>query len=220
MTYVITQLCTNDGACVEVCPVACIHTTPGAAQHYVDPDVCIECEQCKIVCPVEAIFIDKEVPPDLTMSLEVNASFFRKNKAIVGPVPMTIALDMIHAAQTYATEAGLAVAVAVVDEAGAPIAVGRMDGADPRSPELAFHKAYTAAAFQVPTQQLQPEARQPFFRALTVGTHGRIMSGGGGIPIVDGVIMIGAIGVAGGGKDEADVQCARAGLGVLDGPSH
>ena len=31
MPYIITSLCTNDGACVEVCPVACIHTTPGRA---------------------------------------------------------------------------------------------------------------------------------------------------------------------------------------------
>ena len=35
MPYVITTLCTNDGACVEVCPVSCIHTTPGAPQFYI-----------------------------------------------------------------------------------------------------------------------------------------------------------------------------------------
>jgi len=56
MSYIITNLCTNDGACVEVCPVACIHTTPGAPQFYIDPEVCIDCEQCEIVCPVDAIF--------------------------------------------------------------------------------------------------------------------------------------------------------------------
>ena len=47
MPYVITTLCTNDGACVEVCPVACIHTMPGASQFYIDPEVCID------VSPVE-----------------------------------------------------------------------------------------------------------------------------------------------------------------------
>ena len=41
MPYVITNLCTNDGTCVDVCPVACIHTMPGAPQFYVDPEVCI-----------------------------------------------------------------------------------------------------------------------------------------------------------------------------------
>ena len=41
MPYVITELCTLDGSCVEVCPVACIHTQPNAPQYYIDPDVCI-----------------------------------------------------------------------------------------------------------------------------------------------------------------------------------
>ena len=46
------------------------------------------------------------------------------------------------------------------------------------------------------------------------------MAGAGAIPIVDGVTMIGAIGVAGSAREEQDNQCARAGLGVLDGASH
>src|ERR671936_2199383 len=87
MPYVITSLCTNDGACVEVCPVACIHTTPGAPQFYIDPEVCIDCEQCEIVCPVDAIFKDIDMPAEHMMSIEVNAAFFRQNKAAVGPVP-------------------------------------------------------------------------------------------------------------------------------------
>ena len=62
MPYIITNLCTNDGACVEVCPVACIHTKPGAPQFYIDPEVCIDCEQCEIVCPVDAIFKDIDIP--------------------------------------------------------------------------------------------------------------------------------------------------------------
>jgi len=62
MSYVITELCTLDGSCVEVCPVACIHTQPDAPQYYIDPDVCIECEQCEIVCPVNAIAVDWKLP--------------------------------------------------------------------------------------------------------------------------------------------------------------
>ena len=62
MPYIITSLCTNDGACVDVCPVACIHTKPGAPQFYIDPEVCIDCEQCEIVCPVDAIFPEGAVP--------------------------------------------------------------------------------------------------------------------------------------------------------------
>ena len=89
MPYIITSLCTNDGACVEVCPVACIHTRPGAPQFYIDPEVCIDCEQCEIVCPVDAIFKDIDIPPEHTASIEVNAAFFRQNKAAIGGFDVT-----------------------------------------------------------------------------------------------------------------------------------
>src|SRR5262245_6467356 len=139
MPYVITSLCTNDGACVDVCPVACIHTTPGAEQFYIDPDVCIDCEQCEIVCPVDAIFKDVDLPPEHAASIEVNASFFRRNKAAVQPIAVETAWAMVERAHAYAARVGIKVTAAVVDEAGCPIAVGRMDGADPNSAQLAFH---------------------------------------------------------------------------------
>src|SRR5438093_4374620 len=98
MPYVITRLCTNDGACVEVCPVACIHTTPGAPQFYIDPEVCIDCEQCEIVCPVDAIFKDVDLPAEHAVSIDVNPSFFRRNKAGVGPGLFDAACQMVHRA--------------------------------------------------------------------------------------------------------------------------
>src|SRR5580704_10980034 len=84
MTYVITEPCVGEknGACVDVCPAACIHTTPEAAQNYIDPDVCIECEQCVLVCPVHAVFLDREVPTEWQPYIDVNADFFRRNKAV------------------------------------------------------------------------------------------------------------------------------------------
>src|ERR671914_1426785 len=93
---------------------------------------------------------------------------------------------------------GMAVTAAVVDEAGGPIAMGRMDTADPVTAELAFNKANTAAAFHVATAELAPQARQPRFRSLTMSHRGRIMPVGGAIPIIDGVNIVGAVGVAGG----------------------
>jgi ferredoxin--NADP+ reductase len=218
--YVIVDRCTRDGSCVEVCPVACIHTTPDASQFYIDPDICIECEQCEVVCPVDAIFLDTKLPPEYQAATEVNASFFRQNKAIAGPVPVDTAWEMVQAAHGYAAQAGLAVAVVVVDEAGAPIAAGRMDGAEPRAAELAWNKAYTAAAFQVSTDELVPEARQPWLRSLVVGSRGRIMPAAGAVPILDGVVIVGAIGVAGGRKADEDILCCRAGLAVLAGSAH
>ena len=220
MPYVITELCTRDGACVDVCPVSCIHTTPEAPQFYIDPDICIECEQCKIVCPVDAIDLDSELPEEHRPSIEVNARFFRANKEVVGPIPLEVALEIVHSAQRYATEKGIKVSVVVADEAGAPIVVSRMDGANPWTPELALHKAYTAVNFQLPTDQLGPDAKQAGFRSLMIGSRGRIMAAGGGMLIVDRYVILGAVGVAGGQSDGQDIQCCQAGLTVLGGPAH
>ena len=220
MPYIITSLCTNDGACVEVCPVACIHTKPGAPQFYIDPEVCIDCEQCEIVCPVDAIFKDIDIPAEYTASIEVNAAFFRKNKAAVGPVPFETAWQMIHSAQEYAQMGGMAISAVGVDEAGAPIAVGRMDKAEGRSVELAFNKAYTAAAFHMATTELAPQAREPWMRSLMISHRGRMMPMGGALPILDGVTIVGAIGVAGASRPEQDALCCRAAMAVWEGPGH
>jgi ferredoxin--NADP+ reductase len=220
LPYVITSLCTNDGACVEVCPVACIHTRPGAPQFYIDPEVCIDCEQCEIVCPVDAIFKDVDIPAEHQASIEVNAAFFRVNKAISGPVPFDHAWAMVRAAHDYAQTLGIAVTAAVVDEAGAPIAIGRMDKAEPRTAELAFAKAYTAAAFHVATAELAPQARQPWLRSMVVSHHGRILPQAGAIPIIDGVTLVGAVGVAGANRPEQDVLCCRAALAVFEAGGH
>jgi ferredoxin len=220
MPYIITELCTRDGACVEVCPVSCIHTTPDAAQFYVDPDICIECEQCEIVCPVDAIFLDIKLPEEHYDSIEVNAAFFRQNKAVLGPPPLEVAWHMVSAAQTYAERNGIAVAIAVVDKEGAPIAATRMSGAAPFASELALNKAYTSTYFHVGTHELAAQARRPLIKALTVANHGRIVPVAGALPIVNGIDVLGAIAVAGGPNDEADMQCVRAGLNAMEEHDH
>jgi NAD-dependent dihydropyrimidine dehydrogenase PreA subunit len=69
LTYVITDRCTKDGACVEVCPVDCIHPRKeeaefeGETKLHVDPQVCIDCGACVPVCPPAAIFAQDELAP-------------------------------------------------------------------------------------------------------------------------------------------------------------
>lgn len=220
MPYVITRLCTNDGACVEVCPVACIHTRPGASQFYIDPDVCIDCEQCEIVCPVDAIFKDVDLPAEHADAIDVNASFFRQNKAVVGPVAFETAWQMVDRAHAYARSVRIAVTAAVVDEAGIPIAVGRMHGAPPWTAELAVSKAYTAAAFHLATADVAAQASQPWLRSLRIAHRGRVLPAAGGLVIFDGITIIGAIGVAGGSTSEQDVLCCQAALAILEAGRH
>ena len=130
MPYVITELCIRDGACAEVCPVACIHSTDDAPQFYIDPDICIECEQCVVVCPVDAVFLDIELPQQYAAAEEVNAEFFRETKEPVEQISYAAAMEMIHEAEAYARRMGHRISVAVVDGTGTPVAVSRMDGAD------------------------------------------------------------------------------------------
>ena len=182
--------------------------------------MCIDCEQCEIVCPVDAIFKDVDIPAEHVASIEVNAGFFRRNKAAVQPIAVQTAWEMVRRAHAYAARMGIKVTAAVVDEAGCPIAVGRMDGADPNSAELAFHKAYTAAAFHVATAELVPQARQPWLRSLAIAHHGRIMAVAGGMVIVEGIAILGAIGVAGAHHPDQDILCGQAALAVLESPGH
>jgi uncharacterized protein GlcG (DUF336 family) len=135
-------------------------------------------------------------------------------------VPFETAWAMIQSAHEYAQMVGAAVTAVVVDEAGAPIAVGKMDKAEARSAELAFNKAYTAAAFHVATTELVPQARQPLLRSLSISHRGKILPMAGAIPIINGVTIIGAIGVAGANRPEQDVLCCRAGISVWENAGH
>ncbi len=71
MTYIIAEPCigVKDTACVDVCPVDCIHPTKNEAEEfekenklYIDPEECIDCGACEPVCPVEAIFEEAATP--------------------------------------------------------------------------------------------------------------------------------------------------------------
>ena len=93
MIHVITSPCegTCDTACVDVCPVDCIHgplsidrvrqlgpAERGGLQMFIDPDECIGCAACVPECPVEAIFDEDAVPEEHRADIERNAAFFRE----------------------------------------------------------------------------------------------------------------------------------------------
>jgi NAD-dependent dihydropyrimidine dehydrogenase PreA subunit len=76
VTYVIGQPCVDvtDRACVDECPVDCIYE--GRRSLYIQPDECIDCGACEPVCPVEAIYYEDDLPPELGPYLADNAGFF------------------------------------------------------------------------------------------------------------------------------------------------
>ena len=84
MAYVIAEPCigTKDTACVDACPVDCIHPKKDedghadADQLFIDPVECIDCGACVPVCPVSAIFAQDDLPEKWASFTEKNAKHF------------------------------------------------------------------------------------------------------------------------------------------------
>jgi uncharacterized protein GlcG (DUF336 family) len=131
-------------------------------------------------------------------------------------IPGEKAIQMVRSAHAQAAQLDIAVTAVVVDPSGRMIALGRMDRARPITVEIALNKAYTAASFQQPTRELAAVAGQAWFQSLVVSSSGRIMPGGGAIPVVEGGNIVGAIGVAG-GTDDQDQKCAEVALASYTG---
>jgi NAD-dependent dihydropyrimidine dehydrogenase PreA subunit len=76
MPYVITQGCVDimDMSCVDECPVDCIYE--GARKLYINPRECIDCGACEPVCPQDAIYADRRVPPGQADFAADNTRFF------------------------------------------------------------------------------------------------------------------------------------------------
>src|SRR3982751_360702 len=122
---------------------------------------------------------------------------------------------LIEAGIARATEIGSPSTIAVVDVGGTVIAQARMDGASLSSVELAYDKAYTAAATRLATSFITTIA-QPGgdFYGIANGLGGRAIIFAGGVPIeVDGQVA-GAVG-ASGGNGAQDEDVARAAAGAL-----
>ena len=85
MTYVVAEPCVDviDTACVEVCPVDCIHYEEGVDRKlYIDPDECIDCGACEPACPVTAIFAEDDVPDNWKEYTELDAKLFKDKDAV------------------------------------------------------------------------------------------------------------------------------------------
>ena len=80
MTQVIAQPCIDvkDKACVDVCPVDCIHGGDDDPQLYINPADCIDCTLCVDACPVDAIFAEEDLPEQWSEFTDLNTKFFAK----------------------------------------------------------------------------------------------------------------------------------------------
>ena len=84
MAYVIAEPCigVKDTACVDACPVDCIHPRRDEGSFetermlYIEPVECIDCGACVPVCPVSAIFAESDLPDRWAEYEEVNRSHY------------------------------------------------------------------------------------------------------------------------------------------------
>jgi uncharacterized protein GlcG (DUF336 family) len=141
---------------------------------------------------------------------------------------LEMAEKMLEAAERWASAiAHTPCSTAVVDKAGALIAVHRMDGAAMATTEIAIEKAWSAVAFKIPTlmmsRWLDPRTvREPLgdhaFGMVGRG-KGRLCFIPGGIPITsdDGEIIggIGNSGIPSGVGDISDTSVSQAGISAL-----
>lgn len=116
---------------------------------------------------------------------------------------------MVEAGMRKASEIGVPMVLAVVDQNGDVIEARRMDDALIVSVTLAPHKAYTAATVRLPTHELA-QAAQPGQSLYGIDVNlPKITLVGGGLPLKKDDKVVGAVGVSG-GSVEQDIAVAQA----------
>jgi len=127
---------------------------------------------------------------------------------------------LIHAAQQKAREMGISADIAIVDDGGNLIAFERMDGARIAGIVISQDKAWTAAAFKMPTANMATAAQPggPMF-GINTTNHGRVVILAGGIPLTYAGYVVGAIGVSGGTSTQ-DAEIASAAVMLFEGYPH
>lgn len=133
---------------------------------------------------------------------------------------MTLTLEdarrAIAAGERKAVELKVPYNIAVVDAGGGLVAHARMDGAWLGSVDIAIDKAWTATAFDMPTEalaRLAQSGQQGF--GINTTNRCRVVIFGGGIPVKANGTVIGGVG-ASGGSVEQDVLVARAAFDGLN----
>jgi glc operon protein GlcG len=158
-------------------------------------------------------FVASFSPFPLALALAAAAPAAAGDVALPSKPYLTLAAAraVAAAAEADAARRGLGVVVCVVDEAGVPIVLERLDAAQVASVDVAIGKARTAAIFRRPSRVFEDQIREGRAAALALPGATPLQ---GGLPLLSGGRVIGAIGVSG-DSPQVDEDIARAGAAAL-----
>lgn len=119
---------------------------------------------------------------------------------------------LIKAARSAASDIGIEVAIAVTDATGSLKAFERSDAAAFLTTDVAIDKAWTAVSYGVATHVWNAVVSDP--KVAQLAHRPRLVTVGGGCPIVDDGRVVGGIGISGGNALQ-DQQAAEIALKAL-----
>jgi glc operon protein GlcG len=130
-------------------------------------------------------------------------------------VSLAAAEQVAQAARDAARAAGFAMCICVTDPSGEPVVTLRMDGAPRLSASIAANKAWSVTSFNgMPTHIWWSAIENDPSLVNGITNTPRLIIFGGGVPIMAGGQLVGAIGVSGGTSDQ-DREIAEAGAATL-----
>jgi len=128
------------------------------------------------------------------------------------PISLDRAQSAIAAAVAEAKRRHWKLNIAVVDSGANLVAFQRMDGAQLASIAVSEHKARAAASFRRETRVFEDgiQLKQNYYTLTLDG----VIASRGGIPLLEGGKLIGAIGCSGGTGSQDEVVC-KAGAAII-----
>lgn len=125
---------------------------------------------------------------------------------------LEVAKKIAEAAEAEAKKRGSTVVIVVVDDAGYPLVLHRLDDTQVASVEVGIGKARTAAIFRRPSRVFEEQVKNGRIAALALPGATALQ---GGVPITYEGKVIGAIGVSGNTPQE-DEDIAVAGAAIAE----
>jgi glc operon protein GlcG len=118
-----------------------------------------------------------------------------------------------EAAAQYAKDHGASPSIAVVDDGGHLVYFTRPETSFAAGANVSIGKARTSAIFKKPTKEFEDTINKGRFTMTALSDFTPLQ---GGVPIIHGGQVVGAIGVSGAKSAAQDEEVAKAGAAVLE----